>query len=203
MPSDLDQARTSDSAGKSADNSAFQSNTISTKQIKTPDCRDFLRGRCSRHNCKYNHPAGAEIQKFRDSDPKIRNRDRISHNHSYESSEHDFNRSRDFISFPNAGMRENQMHHPYMDPSSYGWDTRQICFDFMNGYCRRGNNCTFKHIEEPGAYEYYKNPSSAFRDSSTLSGTPNIGNEMNSIPPPGPHHTARHSFHPYALPEYK
>jgi len=123
-------------------------------------CRDFERGVCTRGDkCRYAHPeraAPAEGQKqpiCKDFQNKGCDRRRCKFLHLTNEEESVYNSSGELP--PHQGNAElvAQQRPPSHrgergERGGGGSASRDVCKDFMNGKCDRGNRCKFSHVSE-------------------------------------------------------
>ena len=136
-------------------------------ELKNNECRDFMRGVCSRgNNCKFFHPphtnpmSKEKLPICKDFQNKGCDRVKCKFLHISQQEEVEYDNTG---ILPEHGGRSDQVrahgggippgggrNGPFPPPSD-------ICKDFLNGVCQRGNRCKFRHDnEEAGGPMYGK-----------------------------------------------
>ncbi|KII69000.1 hypothetical protein RF11_06483 [Thelohanellus kitauei] len=106
-------------------------------------CRDYMRGRCFRTNCRFFHPP---IKGPRRCPELEENDDLFSNPINFEPVSHYDHPGRPDI-WPREDPKRRIGFPRYVDgaPLRTASDPRPICKDFLNNRCRRGHTCTYRH----------------------------------------------------------
>lgn len=128
-------------------------NDLSSVRETQDICRDFLHGRCSRSACKYKHDATERDSKLADSpvckdfQSSMCHREKCKYLHLTPDEE---------AQFRSTGVLPEKKSNEKVDSTGV-----ELCRDFKNGSCRRGNGCKYLHqIESNGGFMLGKRPSS-------------------------------------------
>ncbi|XP_057313030.1 zinc finger CCCH domain-containing protein 10-like [Hydractinia symbiolongicarpus] len=107
-------------------------------------CRDFERGVCNRGtSCKFYHPEGGtggpdqKLPICKDFQNKGCDRAKCKFLHITQEEEQEYNMT---------GVLPEHGGHP--QPAKANFNKNDVCKDFLNNTCQRGNRCKFRHVTE-------------------------------------------------------
>lgn len=139
---------------------------------EVPVCRDFVRGRCNRLNCRFKHPPG-RAPAFRDSTLASGDGGRAY----YEADRYARTRSRDYAGYPPTDPRARDNVFPPYNPYAmhpYGWDQRSACED----YRRAGG---YRHDPQQTGGQNYRMPQFSGAETNDGSYSAQPGEKLDSI----------------------
>ncbi|UXI23179.1 Lysozyme 1 [Sarcoptes scabiei] len=140
-PQQQPQSNSSSKENSTSNNSTQNSNNNSNSNNQDDVCRDYLRNVCRRgKQCRFKHPDDSET---------IKNKEPFVFCHDFQNREC----RRDNCRFLHCTKLEEEFYrstgklpqHILAQLPADDWNSIPICKDFINGSCRRGSRCKFRH----------------------------------------------------------